>query len=52
MGTTIHYSGTLDDMNRVEEMEDQVMDLVFALVDEPPFGDRLPTTIRLASFED
>ncbi len=31
MGTTIHYSGTLDDMNRVEEMEDRVMDLVFAL---------------------
>ncbi|MDX1928542.1 MAG: hypothetical protein SFV81_18575 [Pirellulaceae bacterium] len=31
MGTTIHYSGTLNDINRVEEMEDRVMDLVFAL---------------------
>lgn len=31
MGTTIHYSGTLNDTNRVEEMEDRVIDLVFAL---------------------
>jgi hypothetical protein len=31
MGITIHYSGALDDTNRVEEMEDRVMNLVFAL---------------------
>lgn len=31
MGITIHYSGTLDDTSRVEEMEDRVMDFVFAL---------------------
>ncbi|MCO8123546.1 hypothetical protein NHH03_17505 [Stieleria sp. TO1_6] len=31
MGVTIHYRGTLDDIRRTREMEDQVMDLVFAL---------------------
>lgn len=31
MGVTIHYHGTLDDLGRVEEMEDRVLDLVFAL---------------------
>ena len=31
MGITIHYSGTLDDTNRVEKMEDRMMTLVFAL---------------------
>ncbi len=31
MGITIHYRGTIDDLNRVEELEDRVIDLVFAL---------------------
>ena len=31
MGVTIHYRGTVDDLSRVEEMEDRVVDLVFAL---------------------
>ena len=31
MGITIHFSGTIDDLQRVEEMEDRVTDLVFAL---------------------
>ena len=31
MGITIHYSGTIDDLQSVEEMEDRVTDLVFAL---------------------
>lgn len=31
MGVTIHYRGTVDDLGRIEEMEDRVVDLVFAL---------------------
>lgn len=31
MGITIHYRGTLDDIGCIEQMEDRVMDLVFAL---------------------
>jgi len=31
MGVTIHYCGTLDDIGRIEEMEDRVIDLVFSL---------------------
>ena len=31
MGMTIHYRGTMDDISRVDEMEDRVVDLVFAL---------------------
>ena len=31
MGITIHYRGTIDDVSCVEEMEDLVVDLVFAL---------------------
>jgi len=31
MGITIHFSGSIDDLQRVEEMEDRVTDLVFAL---------------------
>jgi hypothetical protein len=31
MGITIHYRGTIDDLNRVAELEDRVTDLVFAL---------------------
>ena len=31
MGITIHYRGTLDDVSRVEEMEDRALDLVFAM---------------------
>ena len=30
MGITIQYRGTVDDMSRIEEMEDRVTDLVFA----------------------
>ena len=31
MGVTIHYCGTVDDVSRVEDMEDRVVDLAFAL---------------------
>ncbi len=31
MGITIHYRGTVDDLGRIEELEDRVTDLVFAL---------------------
>ena len=31
MGVTIHYRGTVDDLERIEEMEDRVVDLAFAL---------------------
>lgn len=31
MGVTIHYHGTVDDVSRVEDMEDRVVDLAFAL---------------------
>ncbi len=31
MGITIHFRGTLDELGRVEEMEDRVLDLAFAL---------------------
>lgn len=31
MGVTIHYRGTLDDLARVEEFEDRVLDVVSAL---------------------
>lgn len=31
MGVTIHYRGTLDNVERIPEMEDRVMDLVFSL---------------------
>lgn len=31
MGVTIHYRGTVDDVSRVEDMEDRVVDLAFAL---------------------
>jgi hypothetical protein len=31
MGVTIHYRGTIDDITRVETMEDRLLDLVFAL---------------------
>jgi len=35
MGITIHYRGTIDDLNCVEELEDRVIDLVFALGGKP-----------------
>ena len=31
MGITIHYHGTIDELSRIEELEDRVADLVFAL---------------------
>jgi hypothetical protein len=31
MGITIHYRGTIDDMARIEEFEDRVLDVAFAL---------------------
>ena len=31
MGVTIHYRGTIDDVAKVETMEDRLLDLVFAL---------------------
>lgn len=31
MGETIHYRGTVDDNSQIEDMEDRVVDLVFAL---------------------
>ncbi|MFT5093500.1 MAG: hypothetical protein ACI8P0_000776 [Planctomycetaceae bacterium] len=31
MGVTIHYCGTVDNVSRVEDMEDRVVDLAFAL---------------------
>lgn len=31
MGVTIHYRGTVDDVSHVEDMEDRVVDLAFAL---------------------
>jgi hypothetical protein len=31
MGITIHYRGTIDDVTKVETMEDRLLDLVFAL---------------------
>lgn len=31
MGITIHFRGTIDDLNQVEEFEDRVLDLVFSL---------------------
>lgn len=31
MGITIHYRGTMDDITKVESMEDRVLDLVFSL---------------------
>ncbi|MGB7344848.1 MAG: hypothetical protein WBD20_11575 [Pirellulaceae bacterium] len=31
MGITIHYRGTMDDVDQVEAMEDRVLDLVFSL---------------------
>lgn len=31
MGITIHYRGTMDDVNQVEAIEDRVLDLVFSL---------------------
>ncbi len=31
MGITIHYRGTMDDVRQIENMEDRVLDLVFAL---------------------
>jgi hypothetical protein len=31
MGITIHYHGTIDDLNRIDELENRVIDLVFAL---------------------
>lgn len=31
MGVTIHYRGTIDDVTKIESMEDRLLDLVFAL---------------------
>ena len=31
MGITIHYHGTVNDLERIEEMEDRIVDLAFAL---------------------
>ena len=31
MGVTIHYRGTMDDVSRIEELEDRVVDLAFSL---------------------
>lgn len=31
MGITINYRGTVDDLDRIKELEDRVADLVFAL---------------------
>ncbi len=31
MGITIHYRGTMDDVNQIETMEDRVLDIVFAI---------------------
>ena len=31
MGIAIHYRGTIDDLNRIEEFENRVLDLVFSL---------------------
>ncbi|MGB7345189.1 MAG: hypothetical protein WBD20_13325, partial [Pirellulaceae bacterium] len=31
MGITIHYRGTMDEVDQVEAMEDRVLDLVFSL---------------------
>ena len=31
MGVTIHYRGSIDSLESIEEMEDRMIDLVFAL---------------------